>query len=125
MSFLTGLSIVLQVFSLSIGLYYFFVGLNGFIKRKEQHPKISDKLHRYALIISAHNEEAVIANMVESLKKLDYPKEYYDIYVIADNCTDNTAAIAKEAGAIVYKRFDEANKTKGHALNWFINQKID
>ena len=122
MSFLTGLSIVLQVFSLSIGLYYFFVGLNGFIKRKEQHPKISDKLHRYALIISAHNEEAVIANMVESLKKLDYPKEYYDIYVIADNCTDSTADEARKAGAIVCERTDTSKRGKGFALEWMFEK---
>ena len=75
-------------------------------------------------IIPAHNEEAVIANLIESLKKQDYPKELLDIYVIADNCTDNTAKIAKEAGAIVYKRFDSVNKTKGYALNWFLQQKI-
>ena len=122
MSFLTGLSIVLQVFSLSIGLYYFFVGLNGFIKRKEQHPKISDKLHRYALIISAHNEEAVIANMVESLKKLDYPKEYYDIYVIADNCTDSTADEARNAGAIVCERTNTSKRGKGFALEWMFEK---
>ena len=52
-------------------------------------------------------------------------KDFYDIYVIADNCTDNTAQIAKEAGAIVYERFDETHKTKGFALQWFLQQKIE
>ncbi len=47
----------------------------------------------------------------------------YDIYVIADNCTDNTAEVARKAGAIVYERFDEEHKTKGYALNWFLQQK--
>ena len=75
-------------------------------------------------IIPAHNEEAVIANLVESLKNQNYNKELYDIYVIADNCTDNTAKVAKEAGAIVYERFDEEKKTKGYALDWFLQQKI-
>ena len=70
-------------------------------------------------IIPAHNEEAVVANLVESLKHQDYPKELYDIYVIADNCTDKTAEVARKAGAIVYERFDETKKTKGFALNWF------
>ena len=84
-----------------------------------------NKNHKFMAIIPAHNEEFVIRNLVESLKAQDYPKELYDVYVIADNCTDNTAAIAKEAGAIVYKRFDEANKTKGHALQWFLKQKIE
>lgn len=121
-SFLTGLSIVLQVFSLSIGLYYFFVGVSGFMKKKDEHKKISDKLHRYALIISAHNEQAVIANMVESLKKLDYPEEFYDIYVIADNCDDRTTQEAERAGAIVYERTDATKRGKGFALEWMFEK---
>ena len=43
--------------------------------------------------------------------------------MIADNCTDNTAKVAKEAGAIVYKRFDETKRQKGYALNWFFTTK--
>jgi cellulose synthase/poly-beta-1,6-N-acetylglucosamine synthase-like glycosyltransferase len=76
-------------------------------------------------IVPAHNEENVIKNLVDSLNAQNYPKELYDVYVIADNCTDRTAEIAKEAGAKVYKRFDEAHKTKGFALNWFLKQKIE
>ena len=76
-------------------------------------------------IIPAHNEEAVVENLILSLQKQDYPKDSYDIYVIADNCTDNTAKIAKAAGAIVYERFDPMHKTKGAALNWFLAQKIE
>ena len=75
-------------------------------------------------IIPAHNEETVIANLVESLKNQDYDKEDFDIYVIADNCTDKTAEVARKAGAIVYERFDNAHKTKGYALQWFLKQKI-
>ena len=60
-SFLTVLSIILQVFSLSIGLYYFIIGLYGFMPVKDKHKKVSDKFHKFALIISAHNEEAVIS----------------------------------------------------------------
>ncbi|MCF0124613.1 MAG: glycosyltransferase, partial [Clostridia bacterium] len=63
-------------------------------------------------------------NLVESLKAQNYNKEAYDIYVIADNCTDNTAKVAKEAGAIVYERYNNSKKTKGYALDWFLQQKI-
>lgn len=124
MSFLTILSVFLQVFSLSIGLYYFFIGLSGFLKPRKVYPKISDKTHRFALIISAHNEQAVIANMVSSLKKLDYPKEFYDIYVIADNCDkdDRTAEEARRVGAIVYEREDKTKKGKGFALEWMFEK---
>ena len=70
-------------------------------------------------IIPAHNEEIVVGNLIASLQKQNYPKDLYDIYVIADNCTDNTAEVARKAGAIVYERFDEEHKTKGYALDWF------
>ena len=105
-------------------LYQFIISLCSFVKIKEK-PLKEDKQHKFMTIIPAHNEEKVVANLVESLKKLDYPKDLYDIYVIADNCTDKTAEVAKKAGAIVYERFDEAHKTKGHALQWFLAQKIE
>ena len=105
-------------------LYQILVSLCSLVKIKDKPLKVK-KDHRFMAIIPAHNEEAVIANLIESLKNQNYNKELYDIYVIADNCTDNTAKIAKEAGAIVYKRFDETKKTKGYALDWFLKQKIE
>lgn len=105
-------------------VYQLIISLCSLIKVKEK-PLVEDKKHRFMMIIPAHNEEKVIGNLVESLTNLDYNKELYDIYVIADNCTDNTAEIARNAGAIVYERFDEAHKTKGYALNWFLGQKIE
>lgn len=105
-------------------LYQFIISLCSFVKIKEK-PLKEDKQHRFMTIIPAHNEEKVVVNLIESLKKLDYTKDLYDIYVIADNCTDKTAEVAKKAGAIVYERFDEAHKTKGHALQWFLAQKIE
>ena len=59
-------------------------------------PLIENKNHKFMAILPAHNEENVIGNLIESLKNQDYPKELLDIYVIAHNCTDNTAKIAKE-----------------------------
>ena len=105
-------------------VYQLIISLCSLIKVKDK-PLVEDKEHRFMMIIPAHNEEKVVRELVESLKNLDYKKELYDIYVIADNCTDNTAQIAKEAGAIVYERFDEKHKTKGFALQWFLQQKID
>ena len=104
-------------------LYQLMVSLCSLVKLKDK-PLLVNKDHRFMAIIPAHNEEAVVANLVESLKNQTYNKDLYDIYVIADNCTDNTAKVAKEAGAIVYERFDTVNKTKGYALNWFLAQKI-
>ena len=105
-------------------LYQLIVSICSLVKLKDK-PIIEDKQNRFMAIIPAHNEESVVGNLVESLTKQNYPKELLDIYVIADNCTDKTAEIAKKAGAIVYERFDEKNKTKGHALKWFLNKKIE
>ncbi len=105
-------------------LYQIMISLCSLVKIKDKPLKVN-KNHRFMAIIPAHNEEAVVANLVESLKKQNYDKKLYDIYVIADNCTDNTANVAREAGAIVYERFDETKKTKGYALNWFLKQKME
>ncbi len=105
-------------------LYQLVISFCSLIKLKEK-PKLVDKKHKFMAIIPAHNEEDVIENLVLSLKAQSYPKELYDIYVIADNCEDSTAEIAKKAGAIVMKRFDPDHKTKGYALNWFLKQKIE
>lgn len=105
-------------------IYQIAISICSLIKLKDK-PFIINKNHKFMAIIPAHNEEAVVADLIESLKKQDYPKELYDIYVIADNCTDKTAEVAKQAGAIVYQRFDETKKTKGFALNWFLKQKIE
>ena len=104
-------------------LYQLVVSVCSLVKLKDK-PIIEEKQNRFMAIIPAHNEAAVVGNLVESLKNQDYPKELYDVYVIADNCTDNTAEIARKAGAIVYERFDEEKKTKGFALQWFLAQKI-
>jgi len=74
--------------------------------------------HRYAYFIAAHNEEAVIANLVESILTQNYPRELIDCFVVADACTDDTAARAREAGAIVYERNDLARKGKSWVMDY-------
>ena len=104
-------------------LYQIAISLCSLVKLKEKPLKVN-KEHRFMAIIPAHNEEAVIGNLIESLKNQNYNKDLYDIYVIADNCTDDTARVSRKLGAIVYERFDETKKTKGYALDWFLQQKI-
>lgn len=105
-------------------LYQLMVSICSLVKLKDK-PIIEEKNNKFMAIIPAHNEEIVVGNLIASLQKQNYPKDLYDIYVIADNCTDNTAEIARKAGAIVYERFDEEHKTKGYALDWFLKQKIE
>jgi 1,2-diacylglycerol 3-beta-glucosyltransferase len=60
--------------------------------------------------------------LLASLRQLDYPPALMDVQVVADNCTDATAAIAREAGVSVYERYDESKIGKGHALRWLLGQ---
>ncbi|MBR0278004.1 MAG: glycosyltransferase, partial [Clostridia bacterium] len=112
---------IVQILFLMLGAYYFFVSVFAFIPRKNR-PDITDKYHDYALIVAAHNERRVIENMVDSLKRLDYPKDKYSIFVVADNCADNTAELARNAGAEVFERFDDTKRGKGFALEWMFDK---
>ena len=89
----------------------------GVIRGEVRYPK-AKTLHRYAFFIAAHNEEAVIANLVRSIRAQDYPSELIDVFVVADACTDDTARVAREAGAIVYERNDLARKGKSWVMDY-------
>ena len=105
-------------------LYQLLISLCSLVKLKDK-PLLEKKDNRFMAIIPAHNEELVVGNLIESLKNQNYPKDKYDIYVIADNCTDMTKKIAEAAGAIVYERRSPMEeRTKGHALQWFLRKKI-
>lgn len=83
------------------------------------------KLHRYAVVIPARNERNVITELINSVKKQNYPAELLDVFVIADNCTDDTAEAARNAGAIVYERQDKTHVGKGYALNYVFNKILE
>ena len=110
---------------LSITLYHFFIGIIGAraIKKDIGKEKIEHKpKNSFALIVSAHNEEVVIGNLVDSFNQIDYPKALYDVYVIADNCTDSTAKVARRHGANVYERFNKDKRGKGYPLEWMFDK---
>ena len=85
-------------------------------RRRRRKPS-GGRLHSYAVLICARNEAEVIADLIESVKGQTYPSELVHIFVLADNCDDDTAAIARGAGAVVYERFDHVRVGKGYALN--------
>ncbi|NPV26095.1 MAG: glycosyltransferase family 2 protein [Firmicutes bacterium] len=116
------LSIIVSLAQLIITfvtIYYYAVSVFGWKKNEETHNFPPTK--RFALITPAHNEELVIKYHIESLKKLNYPSELYDIYIIADNCTDNTAEVARAEGVTVMERFSP-QRGKGFALEWMFNE---
>lgn len=112
--------IPVQVIIFLFTMYYFVIAFFGVWRRKEK--KILTPEKTFAVIIAAHNEEQVIGQLVDNLHQQDYPREMYDIYVIADNCTDNTAAIATKAGAIVCERINPDERGKGFAMEWMFKK---
>lgn len=109
---------LLIVLMYSYQIVYMFVAF----KAKKNNKSGIQHVHpnKYAIIIAARNEELVIGQLIKSIKNQKYPEELIDIFVIADNCTDDTARVAERAGAIVKERFDKSNIGKGYALDYMI-----
>lgn len=107
-------------------IYQLIISMFALVKIKEK-PLLVDKEHKFLAILPAHNEENVIANLIDSLQKQNYNKEKYDIYVICDNCTDKTEEIAKSMGVNTFVRTetDPKKKTKGAALQLFLSKIIE
>ncbi len=117
---LTNLNIIVIVIMSAAYFYHAVYTVVGLIYRKRLGRLPDAPPRRFAALICARNEASVIAELVGSLKKQDYPAELLDIYVLADNCTDCTAAVARQAGAIVYERFNSEQVGKGYALDYLL-----
>ncbi len=113
-----------MVVGLVLGIYLLVLTLAPLFipKRKKSTPATRKK---FAIVIPAHNEEKVIEGTLRSALHIDYPKELFDIIVVADNCNDQTAKTALSCGAIVFQRYDTTRRGKGYALNWIIPQVLE
>lgn len=79
-------------------------------------PPASSRETFFDIIVPAHDEAAGIGKTISSLQQLSWPSASYRIVVVADNCTDATASISREAGATVLERQDSTRRGKGYAL---------
>lgn len=104
------MTIALKAFS----FYFLIIALFAW-KRPRPYPKSRPRT-RFACLIAARNEEAVISALVESLRAQSYPAALYDIYVIPNNCTDDTEGAARAAGAQIFRCFEPV-RCKGDALH--------
>src|SRR6056297_214290 len=114
------LNYTIDIFLIGYTLYFLIFVLLGLKTKKNKNFK--KPKNKFAVVIPAHNEEKVVGHLIKNLKKLDYPNNLYDIYVVADNCEDSTANKAKNLGVNVFKRFNQKNKGKGYALKYAFRQ---
>ena len=104
----------LEFYLLFMNVYLFGISTAG-LRRRPEH-KILVPLKSFAIIVPAHNEEHVIAETVKSLRDIDYPKELFQVLVVADNCSDTTEARARKAGADVLVRTNDTDRGKPYAV---------
>ncbi|CUB52202.1 Beta-monoglucosyldiacylglycerol synthase [Bacillus subtilis] len=112
----------LQIVVILFTTYWIFISFFGFGKPKTLKAYAPHK--RFLLLVAAHNEEKVIQPLVQNLLRLDYPKELYDVFVIADNCTDQTAEITRNAGGHVINHTSAPNEPRGkpYGIRYALNQ---
>lgn len=108
--------------SLIVSLYYWFWALVAVLKKKQAVVARECHDYRFALCVPAHNEAKVIQYTLQQLRKIDYPADQFDVFVVADNCTDNTADLVRQSGFECLERQDKEKRGKGFALEWGIDQ---
>ena len=111
--------IIAVIFFLCYCYQFLYVAISFFQKDK---PHQHEESHNFAILIAARNESSVIGHLINSIQTQTYNQEQLKIFVIADNCTDHTASIARDMGAIVYERFDQEKVGKGYAMDYLLNR---
>lgn len=123
--FLLNLLWILVLVQLVPTAYLLVLTIGGLFRRKINPSDEVTPNRKFAVLVPAHNEEKLIASTVTALRQSHYPNEMLDIIVIADNCDDDTALIARAAGATVLERTDTENRGKGQALDWALREYAD
>lgn len=112
-------NVVGVLFFVCFAYQFVYIAVPFFKKAK---PHRETVYHNYAVLVSARNEEAVIAGLVDSILSQNYPHDKIHVFVVADNCTDGTAEAARAAGATVFEREDHIHVGKGYALDYLFSQ---
>jgi len=123
MNYLDIVYLISQILAVCLALicvhFVVFAAVGLFAKKKYPH---TDTKLRYGIIIPARNEEAVVGNLIDSVRMNNYPQDKLDVFVIAHNCTDLTAKISREHGAIVYEYNNDNEKTMGYAFRYLFDR---
>ena len=111
----------LSLIVILIPLAYLYLLAIGAMRRSKLIDKTEPGL-RFAVAIPAHNEQSVIEETIQRVRESEYPQALYDIYVVADHCSDQTAEIARRASAVCFERGEGPKGSKGAALNWLLKR---
>jgi len=112
----TGLDILLFLLGSPLHFAAAYLLVATLLSAPLRRPEVSQPSRRFRFVVPAHNESAGITETVQSLRAVDYPSELFEIVVVADNCSDDTAEKAAAAGATVMVRNDTEKRGKGYAL---------
>lgn len=110
---------------LVLGLAYNYLLMVASLPQPTKRLQGATPTRTFAIAIPAHNEASVIGKTVSRLAQQDYPASKYDVYVVADYCTDSTARIARSAGAICYERNEGPRGRKSYPLQWLLQQIVN
>lgn len=114
-SYAVGITLnVLELVLFIVGVYYTSIGFFSLFPMKRTKKNVP--MYKYAVIIPAHNEAEVLPHLIESIHSANYPSELLTVYVIADECSDKTAEIAENMGAIVFEK--SVSSCKGDAISF-------
>lgn len=116
----TFIHLLLALIALPVFLAGVYLAVLTLLSWRAPAPRPSDRNLRFDILVPAHNEASVIARTVASLRNIDWPESHRRIIVVADNCNDDTAERAQQAGASVIVRHDDARRGKGYALEYGI-----
>ena len=103
-----------------LSVFYVIFAVVSVFKKKTFPP--AEKQGNYGIIIPARNEGKVVGHLIESIQKANYPQDKLKIFVIAHNCSDNTAEVARSYGVTVYEYNNPAEATKGYGLKYLFQQ---
>lgn len=115
------INILLTVVALPAVLASSYLFLLTLFSSRLPTPARSTRSLCFDVIVPAHNEAAVIERILGSLKKIDWPSQFFRVIVVADHCDDDTAMLARASGAHVLERHNSPLRGKGYVLQHAFN----